>query len=215
MQWTEKCREAFEAVKRKLTSFPVLHYPRFGQADEFILTTDASDVGAGAVLSQMQDGVEKPLGYGSVAFHGAQLNYSATEKELAALKFGIKHFKYYLYGRAFIIRVDHQAIIYLNQCKNFNNRLFRKYEDLQIGDYKIEYVPGKENVVADALSRAPLSNAVHETDSSVESPQVDEVQPIFEPAGGPDSLFQCLQWACRDSYSASSDELRVEMYPSY
>ena len=96
VQWTEKCREAFETVKEKLTSFPVLHYPRFGSADEFILTTDASDVGAGAVLSQMQDGVERPLGYGSVAFHGAQIKYSATEKEQAALRFGVKHFEHYL-----------------------------------------------------------------------------------------------------------------------
>lgn len=104
LEWTEACRLAFHKIINTLSSYPVLSFPRFGQKDEFIVTTDGSGAGMGAVLSQVQDGEERPLGYASASFNPAQHKYSATEKELAALRFGIKHFKDYLYSRNYVVK---------------------------------------------------------------------------------------------------------------
>ena len=160
IDWSDECEESFTKVKGILSTYPILSFPRYGPNDEFILTTDASEDGVGAVLSQIQDGEEKCLGYGSSSFSKAQSKYTATEKELAAVRYGVKHFKPYLYGRKFVIRVDHQALVYLEQMKCVDNRLLRTYEDIQIGEYRIEYLKGSQNVVADMLSRTPLNTEI-------------------------------------------------------
>ena len=193
LYWTSECSEALEEVKRLLTRDPVLAYPRYGGEDKFIVTTDASDLGFGAVLSQTQDGIERVIGYGSVTLNKAQKNYSTTEKELAALRFGVRHFKPYIYGRKYVVRTDHKALIYLNQMKNIDHRLMRTFEDLQVGDYEVEFIRGRENVCADLLSRDPLK-IISEEDLQEEAPGY-EGDPVFTPAGGPNSLFDSLSYA--------------------
>ena len=197
LYWTSECSEALEKIKSILSSDPVLAYPRYGEEDTFIVTTDASDVGLGAVLSQCQEGEERIIGYGSVSLNKAQKKYSTTDKELAALRFGVKHFKPYIYGRKFIVRTDHKALIYLNQMKNVDPRLMRTYEDLQVGDYEVEYIKGQENVLADHLSRNPLS-VTSEMGEAYESPEYDS-DPVFTPPGGPNTLFESLSHGMTDS----------------
>ena len=149
----KECTKALEWAKAALTSAPILAHPAFSETNRFIVTTDASATGAGAVLSQVQAGVEQAITYAGVSFNDAQKRYSATDKELVAIRFAV-HFKLYLYGRSFVIRTDHEPLVYLNHMKRVDDRLHRTLEDLAIGHYIIEYVPGKQNTVVDALSRA-------------------------------------------------------------
>ena len=81
-QWTPTCQEAFDALKAKLTAAPVLAYPAFDQ--DFVLETDASNQGLGAVLSQCFDGKSHPVAYASRALSRAERNYSITELETLA-----------------------------------------------------------------------------------------------------------------------------------
>ena len=153
-QWTNDCEEAFKASKTALTNAPILAFPDFGEECMFYVTCDASGTGAGAVLTQVQNGEERVIGYAGTSFNPAQLKYSTTDRELAAIRFAVNHFKPYLYGRRFVVRTDHEPLIYLHRMKRFDNRVHRTLEDLNIGNIEFEYLPGKNNSVADTLSRA-------------------------------------------------------------
>ncbi|GFX91307.1 retrovirus-related Pol polyprotein from transposon 297 [Trichonephila clavipes] len=106
--WDEKCGKAFEELKAKLVTQPILFAPDF--ATEFILQTDASEVGAGVVLSQRIEGEEHPIVFLSKKFSKAERNYSTVERELAAIIFGLKRLKHYLDGQKFIIETDHNPL---------------------------------------------------------------------------------------------------------
>lgn len=107
-EWSEECQTAFDILKKRLTSAPVLTYPSPGEV--FILDTDASSTGLGAVLSQVQNGEERVLGYFSRSLSRAEKNYCVTRKELLALIAATKHFNYFLCGQKFVIRTDHLAL---------------------------------------------------------------------------------------------------------
>ena len=205
LKWTTECQKVLDEVKAILTSKPLLAFPRFGIRDTFILTTDGSGAGLGAMLSQLQEGIEKPIGYASVSFNKAQHHYSATEKEIAALRFGVKHFKDYLYGRKYTVRVDHQALIYLDQMKMVDHRLLRTYEDLMIGEFTLEYIKGKENVVADVLSRFPLPKRLSMEDEKDYVPCRNRPIAIMVTPGGPNSLLEALSGALNDQETKPSD----------
>ena len=194
LNWTEKCTGAFQTIKELLTQPPILTFPDFSsKADDFILTTDASMVAAGAMLSQKQQGVERVIAYGSRVFSPAEKNYSATERELAAIRWAVKHFKPLLYGRSYVIRTDHKPLIYLSNMKDIDSKLMRTLGDLNIGQYKIEYLPGKTNTVADALSRnVDLTELIEDVD---ESYRVNTTTNYITMPGGPSSLFKCLSYA--------------------
>lgn len=173
-----ECESAFVLINKMLSTYPVLSFPRFGEEDSFILTTDGSGSGVGAVLSQMQDGQERALGFASVAFNKAQARYTTTEKELAAIRFGVLHFKPYLFWCKYIIRTDHEVLTYLDQMKVMDARLLRTYEDIQLGDYEIQYIRSSENKVADLLSRTPIDRCMEFEDATIESSDIVE-EPIF------------------------------------
>jgi hypothetical protein len=142
---------AFQALKQKPMSQPILQYSDFSR--EFVLTTDASNEGAGAVLSQGQIGKELPIAYASRKFNKAEQNYSTVEKELAAIVWGIKHFRPYLCGRKFKIVSDHKPRTWIMSVKDPGSRLLRWRIQLEEYDYEIVYKPGVQNSNADALSR--------------------------------------------------------------
>ena len=197
LRWTEECARAFESVKRCLAQSPILAYPDFSPECSFYLTTDASATGAGAVLSQLQDGEERVIGYAGVSFNRAQTRYSTTDRELAAIRFGVRHFKYHLYGRQYTIRTDHRPLIYLNNMKRLDDRLLRTMEDLAVGYYEVEYVPGNLNVVADCLSRAEYPWQLPDEPVGCESlPRSgEESYSLVRMTGGPNSLFEALSFA--------------------
>lgn len=104
-EWTVECEKAFNTIKESLTTAPVLVFPKFTQG--FVLATDASDRGLGAVLSQVYDGKETAIAYVSRVLRKAETNFSTIEKEALALVWTVGHFQPYLLGRPFTLITAH------------------------------------------------------------------------------------------------------------
>lgn len=150
--WTPKCEHSFQELKRLLCAAPVLHSPDF--ASPFILQTDASDRGVGAVLAQKgEDNCDHPVAYFSRKLLPRELRYSTIEKECLAIRLGIQAFRVYLLGRRFRVQTDHRALQWLDKLKDSNARLTRWSLALQPYDFDVEHRPGTSNANADALSR--------------------------------------------------------------
>jgi hypothetical protein len=150
--WTERQQTAFEALKGALCSEQVLAYPNFNS--QFILTTDASKTAVAAILSQVQDGVERPISFASRQLNPVETRYSASEMEMLAVTWGTRHFRCYLYGKQFVLRTDHAALKYMHNFAGNNSRLLRFSLRLSEFDFVIEHRPGTQIRHADALSRA-------------------------------------------------------------
>lgn len=149
-------KNAFQKCKELISNSPVLQYPDFSKP--FKLTTDASNIAIGSVLTQN----DHPIAYYSRTLNTAEKNYSTIEKELLSIVDSTKHFRPYLYGQKFIVETDHNPLVWLSKIKEPNSRLIRWKLKLEEFNFEIKYKKGKENVVADALSRIELN--VHETD---------------------------------------------------
>ena len=153
-RWSPACAAAFRTLKNRMTEAPVLAYPDFSPtAAPFILDTDASACGMGAVLSQQQDGDVRPIAFGSKTFNKAQRHYSVTERELLAIVSFITHFRHYLLGKPFTVRTDHQALKWLRSLSEPTGRKARWLETLAEFDFMVEHRPGRQHANADALSR--------------------------------------------------------------
>lgn len=169
--------EAFEKCKELLINPPILQYPDFDQP--FILTTDASNIALGAVLSQNHNGQDLPIAYASRTLNETETKYSVTDKELLSLVWSTKYFRPYLYGHKFIIRTDHQPLKWLFNLKdNVNSRLTRWKIKLSEYDFTVEYKKGKSNTNADALSRIEIHPI--ETDSMQVNIDESQIDPAFE-----------------------------------
>ena len=152
-EWTTDCQEAFDKLKRALTSSPILSYPQ--PNGKFILDTDASNFGMGAVLSQIQEGQEKVISYFSKTFSATEKRYCVTRRELLAIVQACKHFHHYLYGQEFKIRTDHGSLRWLLKFKNPEGQIARWIETLSSYQFLIEHRAGRSHQNADALSRRP------------------------------------------------------------
>lgn len=157
--WSHEQEQAFNTLKQKLISAPLLQYPDFSQP--FIVTTDSSNYAVGAVLSQGEIGKDKPISYASRTLNKQEGNYSTTEKELLAILFAVNTFRPYLYGYKFKIVTDHRPLTWLFNAKDPGGRLLRWRLKLEEYDYEIVYKPGRVNSNADALSRYPVNSIVH------------------------------------------------------
>ncbi|KAM8714816.1 hypothetical protein ACLKA7_001219 [Drosophila subpalustris] len=152
--WKPEQQAAFEELKARLTEAPVLACPDF--SEKFVLQTDASDCGLGAVLTQQHQGAERVIAYVSRRLVKAEENYSATEKECLAIVWAIRKLRCYLEGYRFDVVTDHLALKWLNSIDNPTGRIARWALELQQYQFDIHYRRGKQNIVADALSRQPL-----------------------------------------------------------
>lgn len=155
--WSQECSSAFSNVKAILMSEPVLVAPDFKKP--FKLAVDASDVGCGAVLLQEDSaGVEHPVCYFSKKFDKHQKNYSTIEKEALSILLALQHFDVYLSQTMVPIHVytDHNPLTFVHKMKGKNQRLMRWSLALQQYNIDIEHIKGSDNVIADALSRAPV-----------------------------------------------------------
>ena len=105
-EWTQECEQSFIKLKSILSSEPLLQYPDFMQP--FIVTTDASNIAIGCILSQGKIGEDKPIAYASRKLNDAETRYSTFDKEFLAIIWGCKHYRTYLLGRSFLIVTDHK-----------------------------------------------------------------------------------------------------------
>lgn len=150
--WDEKCHQAFTSLIRNVSEDVTLSFPDYGRP--FHLTTDACEYGAGAVLSQVDDqGFHRPLNFQSTLFNAAEKNYSTTEKECLAIIWAIKTYRHYLLSTHFFIYTDHKALVWLKDHADTTSRLFRWQNKLMEYSYTIKYQAGRDNKVADELSR--------------------------------------------------------------
>ncbi|KAH0716655.1 hypothetical protein KY290_012917 [Solanum tuberosum] len=145
--WGKEQDDAFNLLKDKLCSAPLLQLPDFSKS--FEIECDASGKGIGAVL--MQD--SKPIAYFSEKLSGSTLNYSTYDKELYALVRALATWQHYLWPREFVVKTDHESLKYLKSQGKLSRRHAKWVEFIETFPYVIAYKQGKENVVADALSR--------------------------------------------------------------
>ena len=149
--WGPDQQAAFDRLKASLTSPPILGFPR--RDGMFILDTDASNVGVGATLSQVQDGEERVIAYASKTLDAAQRRYCVTRRELLAVVKFTSQFRHFLLGRPFKLRTDHNSLTWLFRFKSPQGQLARWLEALCQFDFIIEHRPGVKHGNADALSR--------------------------------------------------------------
>jgi transposase InsO family protein len=153
-KWLDAHESAFTSLKLALTTAPVLSYPN--ETGKFILDTDASNTGLGAVLSQIQNGVEHVIAYASRKLTKSEKRYCVTRKELLAVYYFVKHFRHYLFGRRFLVRTDHKALIWMLNWKKPNTSQYCLWKaELEMYDLEIIHRPGNKHSNADALSRLP------------------------------------------------------------
>ena len=157
--WGEPQQQAFDSLKRQLTDSPVLAL--FDPSLPLTLSTDASNAGLGAVLSQKDtDGKSRVIGFWSSKLNEHEVRYGASELECLAVVKAIEHFKVYLDGIHFEVLSDCQALRWLFNISNPSSRLFRWSVKLSAFDFTVRYRPGCENQVADALSRSPVTHHI-------------------------------------------------------
>ncbi|GJS10249.1 putative reverse transcriptase domain-containing protein [Tanacetum coccineum] len=150
-EWGEKAEAAFQLLKQKLCSAPILALPE--GSENFVVYCDASHKGLGAVLMQR----EKVIAYASRQLKVHEKNYTTHDLELGAVVFALKMWRHYLYGTKCVVFTDHKSLQHILDQKELNMRQRRWLELLSDYDCEIRYHPGKANVVADALSRKERS----------------------------------------------------------
>ena len=154
--WTNKCEEAFQYLKKRFTEAPILRMP--DPTEPFQIECDTSKVATGAVLRQKgPDGLWHPCAYLSKSFTEAERNYQIYDRELLAIIRALEAWRHFLQGSPHPIEIltDHKNLTYFKSAQKVNRRQARWKIFLDSFNYKLKYNPGKELVQADALSRRP------------------------------------------------------------
>ena len=151
--WSEECQKAFDTLRDKLVTAPILAMPR--EEGLFVLDTDSSAEGLGGVLQQEQDGKLVVIAYSSKSLSKQERNYCVCRQELLSVVYHVQHFRCYLWGNSFKVRTDHASLKHLLNFKDATGQLARWISSL--AEYHIEIIarPGKKNGNADSLSRIP------------------------------------------------------------
>ncbi|KAK3878732.1 hypothetical protein Pcinc_016642 [Petrolisthes cinctipes] len=159
-QWNDVCNQSFARLKTLLASHPVVHAPDFSQP--FHLQIDASGVGVGAVLLQPDpvSGILHPVAYHSAKLKKHQIGYSTIEKESLALISALQKFQCYLRHapHTTLVFSDHNPLAFLNSMKNNNHRILRWALWTQPYNIVVKHIKGVDNIIADSLSRSPISD---------------------------------------------------------
>jgi transposase InsO family protein len=151
LEYNDEQISGFHQAKNLLISSPILNLPNLTLP--FIVRSDSSGTGLGAVLLQFHDDVPMPVSYASRQLTDNERKFSTVERECLAILFAVQRFSHYLIGKKFVLEVDHRPLVYLSKMKNLNSRLARWSLCLQPFDYSVVYIPGSENVGADYFSR--------------------------------------------------------------
>ena len=151
LMWTDVQEQAFQTLKRHVCVNPVLCLPNMSKP--FILPTDASGEGLGAILLQEVGGVKHPVAFASKKLLPRERNYSTIEREAFAVISGVQKFQNYLMGTHFLLETDHHPLQYLDRAKYQNSHIMRWSLLLQPYHFTVHAITGSENVGADFLSR--------------------------------------------------------------
>ena len=176
-EWTDKHQAEFENMKKELTSDPVMAYPDWNR--QFILTTDASINGFGAVLSQEYPEGERVIAYASKKTSDTEKRYGITQLEAAAVVWAVNLFRDpYLYGRRFRLVTDHKALLKLQTMSPENNRTLERWS-MKLTEFDMEIVhrAGRNLVQADCISRCPIGaieEVIQGTKEYVQAQQKDK-----------------------------------------
>ena len=158
IQWNEEQRKAFQDLKEMLSQATILVHPK-SQGD-FVLDTDASNEGIGAVLSQMQDGQERVEAYGSKMLMKTEHNYCITRRELLAVIHFVTQFKHFPLGQKFLFRTDNSSVRYwmriYSDSYDPQGQIARWLVKLAVFDFEIKHRMGKQHSNADGMLRCPL-----------------------------------------------------------
>ena len=181
--WDDECEKSFKTLKARLVDPELLYHPDYSKP--FILTTDASDIAAAAVLSQLgDDGFEHPVGYYGHVFDETECRYSATKREAFAIKWACQKLRHFLHGRLFTVITDHQALRHLETARDKTLQSWAlELQDLQ---YVIVHRPGKDIPHVDAFSRCfpepdPVTDSLA-SDVATLTMDVDTPEPFAPPS---------------------------------
>ena len=205
--WSDEHEAEFQDLKSALLSPDImLYHPNWESS--FEVHTDASKKGCGAMLAQRQNGSLRPVRFASRSFNPTESRWPTAHQELFAVKWALETFRHYLIGRKFKVITDHANLKFLASIAPQNSKLARWCLSLAEFDFQIEHRPGKENVVPDTLSRAPLESSTAQANIA-DLPPPAVIDFLFTslcldiPLATPDSLltvcndaFYCLSLAC-------------------
>ena len=149
--WGSEQDQSLTEIKRIMNSKPVLKLANLDQ--EFIIQSDASGYAIGATLMQKENGVNRPVMYASRQLLPREQKYTTGEKECLAVVFAVDKFQRYLKGKEFVIESDHRPLQVLNEVSSTNPRVMRWALLLQGYKFRLNYIPGRDNLIADYLSR--------------------------------------------------------------
>ena len=210
---TPEMEKAFEELKQRLISAPILAHPRFDDLDEhpFLVTVDwsAENNAVGGTLSQVIDGKERVIAYAAKRLSPAQRSYSATKGELAAVLILLDTWRFYLLMRPFVLRTDHAAIVHLRNFKKPTGMVARWQQRLECFNFKIEHIKGKLNTAADALSRA--EHIKYDEKENLDPFEENEEMQTLNPIGPGVHILEDDTWTPRMLKDAQEedDELKV------
>ncbi|KAG2960565.1 hypothetical protein PC119_g26358 [Phytophthora cactorum] len=212
-KWTAECQQAFDAVKQSLTEAPILSVA--DQDRLFHVVCDVSDFAIGCALMQHDhEGHDRVVYYQSRQLKPAERNYPVHDKELLAMKYALAKFRVYLLGSGpFVVYTDHASLRTAVESPHISQRMARWLSFFAEYDFRVEYKPGRLNVVASALSRRPdyavkIADANRIGVESVSAPTsslIDDVKAAYASDAG---AKQLLSYA-----SAPSDEARRKLAP--
>ena len=224
--WTNECQSAFDTLRQALISEPIMRAPDMSKP--FILITDASKTGLGAVLSQVNelDGRDHAISYISRTLTAAERNYSVTQLECLAVVWAVRTFRPYIHGQKFTIITDHSALRWLFGQPNPSGRLARWIESMMEHNYTVEYRRGTANGNADALSRmhnliavGVVQDASTNAEVKINNDYSDELIQFSLQQNNWYERFQLNQ--SKDDYCASitaylhSQDLPKQLFPSH
>jgi len=159
LNWTPERIAAFNELRARVTSQPVLMQPDFSK--RFFIDCDASNTGIGGVCSQQTDSngttVHRPVSFLSRKLTKAEVNYSTREREMLAILWCVEKLRDWLWGRPFTVYSDHKSLSWIKSAMLDHGRLSRWAFKLSAYEFDIVYKPGVENTVADCLSRAAIN----------------------------------------------------------
>ena len=156
--WTQECQEALEKVQEVLSTKPVLKLPKLDEP--FMLRTDASSTGVGAVLLQETDGLLHPVMYASRKLLDRETRYSTIERECLAIVWGIQKFVRYLHGKRFTLETDHRPLTFLKTASFKNGRVMRWALSIQEYAFDVGPIKGENNIFANLLPRAEVDQTL-------------------------------------------------------